>query len=86
MWDMTIGVDAGALIGLDRDERPRWVRLKAARSRGDVRVTHAGILGQTWREGPRQARLPQASTARALGEDLAQALRASSWALPGNPA
>src|SRR5258708_32527923 len=28
------------------------VRLKAAKSRGDVPVTHAGILGQAWRRGP----------------------------------
>ncbi len=33
---MTIVLDAGALIALDRDERPMWVRLKAAKSRGDV--------------------------------------------------
>lgn len=34
-----------------------WIRLKAAQIAGDVPVTHAGILGQAWRGGPRQARL-----------------------------
>jgi hypothetical protein len=52
------------------------VRLKAAKSRGDVPVTHAGILGQARRGGPRQARLSQALAGidvRALGEDLGRA-------------
>jgi hypothetical protein len=73
---MTIVLDAGALIAFDGDERPMWVRLKAAKSRGDVPVTHAGILGQAWRGGPRQARLSQALAGidiRALGEDLGRA-------------
>ncbi len=73
---MTIVLDAGALIALDRDERAMWVRLKAAQSRGDVPVTHAGVLGQAWRGGPRQARLSQALAGidvRALDEDLGRA-------------
>lgn len=57
---MTLVLDSGALIALDRDERPMWTRLKAARVAGDLPRTHAGVLGQVWRGGPRQARLAQA--------------------------
>jgi hypothetical protein len=37
-----------------------WIRLKAAHANGEVPITHAGVLGQVWRGGPRQARLSQA--------------------------
>ncbi len=37
-----------------------WTRLKAAEMAGEVPVTHAGVLGQVWRGGPRQARLSRA--------------------------
>jgi hypothetical protein len=37
-----------------------WIRLKGAQLDGDLPVTHAGVLGQVWRGGPRQARLSQA--------------------------
>lgn len=57
---MSLVLDTGALIALERDERPMWVRLKAAQAAGDLPVTHAGVLGQVWRGGPRQARLSQA--------------------------
>jgi hypothetical protein len=52
-------LDAGALIALDRNERPMWQRLTIARRRGLDLVTHAGVLGQVWRRA-RQARLAQA--------------------------
>lgn len=57
---MTLVLDSGALVALDRNERRMWSRLKAAHAAGDVPVTHAGVLGQAWRGGPRQARLAQA--------------------------
>ncbi len=57
---MTLVLDSGALIALARNERPMWTRLKAAQMVGDLPVTHAGVLGQVWRGGPRQARLSQA--------------------------
>jgi hypothetical protein len=57
---MTLVLDSGALIALGRDERPMWTRLKAAQMAGDLPVTHAGVLAQVWRGGPRQARLSQA--------------------------
>ncbi len=73
---MTIVLDTGALIALDRGKRAMWVRLKGAYSVGDVPVTHAGVLGQAWRGGPRQARLSQALAGidvRPLDEDLGRA-------------
>ena len=57
---MTLVLDSGALIALERNERSMWVRLKAAHLAGDLPITHAGVLGQTWRGGPRQARLARA--------------------------
>ena len=57
---MTLVLDSGALIALERDSRPMWTRLKAAQVAGDVPVTHAGVLGQVWRDDPRQARLARA--------------------------
>ena len=57
---MTLVLDSGALIALERNERPMWTRLKAAELAGDLPITHAGVVGQVWRGGPRQARLSQA--------------------------
>ena len=57
---MTLILDTGALLALERNERPMWVRLKAALADGDAPITHAGVLGQAWRGGPRQARLATA--------------------------
>jgi hypothetical protein len=51
-------LDAGALIAIDRNDRPMWRRLKSALEAGDVPVTHGGIVGQAWRgHGPRSALL-----------------------------
>ena len=73
---MSLVLDAGALIALERGERASWVRLKAAYVRGEVPLTNAAILGQVWRSGPRQARLSQALAGmdvRPIDEDLGRA-------------
>lgn len=57
---MTMILDAGALIGLDRNDRSMWVRLKTLSNAGEVPVTHGGVVGQVWRGEPRQARLATA--------------------------
>lgn len=57
---MTLVLDAGALIALDRNERPMWIRLKAVAQLGQLPVTHGGVVGQVWRGGSRQARLASA--------------------------
>lgn len=46
---MTLVLDAGGLISLERDERASWVRLKTAYLRGEVPLTTAAVLGQVWR-------------------------------------
>ena len=81
---MTLVLDGAALIALDRNERPMWARLKGAQIAGELPITHAGVLGQAWRGGPRQARLARAlegidvrpldkALGRAAGELLAAA-------------
>lgn len=73
---MTLVLDSGALISLERNERPMWIRLKAAQIEGHLPITHAGVLGQVWRDGPRQARLSQALggiDVRPLDEPLGRA-------------
>ena len=73
---MTVVLDAGALIALDRNDRAMWVRLEAARRRGDDLMTHGGVVGQVWRGGPRQARLAAALSGidvRPLDERLGRA-------------
>lgn len=57
---MSLVLDAGALVALERDQRAMWIRLKAARISGELPVTHGGVLAQVWRGGPRQVRLAQA--------------------------
>jgi hypothetical protein len=58
---VTLVLDSGALIALDRNDRAMWRRLKAAREHEQIPVCHAGIVGQAWRGGgPRQALLARA--------------------------
>ena len=57
---MTLVLDAGALIALDRDERAMWVRLKGALADGEPPRTHGAIVGQVWRGSSHQARLSMA--------------------------
>lgn len=74
---MTLVLDSGALIALERNDRVMWCRLKSALIEGSVPVTHGGVLGQTWRGGgPRQALLAKALEGvdvRALDEKLGRA-------------
>lgn len=58
---MTLVLDAGALIALERSDRAMWTRLKAAQLAGNVPLSHGGVIGQAWRaRGPRQALLAKA--------------------------
>ena len=65
--------DTGALLALERNERPMWIRLKASLADGEVPITHAGVLGQAWRGGARQARLAaalQGIEVRSIDEEM----------------
>ena len=58
---MKLVLDTGALLALERNDRPMWRRFKAAHLSGTLLVTHGGVLGQAWRgKGPRQALLSMA--------------------------
>lgn len=58
---MTLVLDSGALIALERNDRAMWRRMKAAHLAGSVPVSHGGVVGQAWRgRGPRQALLAKA--------------------------
>lgn len=73
---MTVVLDAGALIALDRNERAMWVRVKGLEQAGELPVTHGGVVGQVWRAGSRQARLATAlagTDVRPLDRDLGRA-------------
>ena len=82
---MTLVLDSGALIALEKGDRAMWCRLKAAQLAASVPVSHGGIVGQAWRGGgPRQALLAKAldgievrpldaSLGRRAGELLARA-------------
>lgn len=55
---MSLVLDSGALIALEKNDRAMWRRLKAALLAKSVPVSHGGIVGQAWRGGgPRQALL-----------------------------
>jgi hypothetical protein len=54
---VTLILDAGALIAVERSDRELVALLKAEHRAGRVPVTHGGIVGQVWRDGARQARL-----------------------------
>lgn len=50
-------LDAGALVALDRNDRPTVLRLRMALTNGLAVAIPAGVLAQVWRDGRRQARL-----------------------------
>lgn len=81
---MTLVLDSGALIALEKNDRAMWRRLKSSLVAGEAPVSHGGVVGQVWRGGgPRQALLAKAldgvdvrpldeSLGRAAGELLAR--------------
>ena len=70
---MTLLLDSGALVALERNDRAMWLRLKAQVRAGTPPVTHGGVIGQVWRGGAGR----QALLARALGGVEVVALDAS---------
>lgn len=58
---MTLVLDAGALLALEKNDKEIWRRCKSATLAGFPPVTHGGVVGQAWRGGgPRQALLSMA--------------------------
>jgi hypothetical protein len=74
---VSLVLDSGALIALEKNDRAMWRRLKAALLAKSVPVTHGGVVGQAWRGGgPRQALLAHALAGidvRSLDESLGRA-------------
>lgn len=79
---MNLVLDAGALIGVDRDDRRTAGLVELGRRSGATLVTSAPVVAQAWRGSPRQARLArllnmidvratQLADARAAGDLLA---------------
>ena len=58
---MSLVLDAGALIALERGELKLWERVEDAHLAGRPPLTHGGVVAQVWRGGSgRQARLAKA--------------------------
>jgi hypothetical protein len=79
---MRLVLDAGALIAIDRHDRRIAGLIALGRRAGADLVTVAPVVGQVWRDGPRQVHLARAlpmidvldvdrSSAQAAGEVLA---------------
>ncbi|MYH95349.1 MAG: type II toxin-antitoxin system VapC family toxin [Acidimicrobiia bacterium] len=57
---MSVLLDAGALIALERGDRLIGRRIHSTRQSGILLKTHGGVIAQVWRGGRDQARLARA--------------------------
>jgi hypothetical protein len=58
---MTVVLDSGALVAIERGDREMWAVLTREFAGGRAVLTHGGVVGQVWRGGTgRQARLARA--------------------------
>ncbi|WP_420443514.1 hypothetical protein [Candidatus Poriferisodalis sp.] len=58
---MSLVLDSGALISLERNDLATWERLSIAHRTGRPPITHGGVIAQVWRGGTgRQTRLARA--------------------------
>jgi hypothetical protein len=75
---MTLVLDAGALIAVERRHRDTVAVVEAARLDGRLLVVPAGVVAQIWRDGSRQAILARLLgavdvTVEALTDEVARA-------------
>jgi hypothetical protein len=63
---LSLILDAGALIAVERNDRATAAVIEAARQEQRVIVVPAGVVGQVWRGGGRQARLARLLNARGV--------------------
>lgn len=54
---MSLVLDAGALVAVERADRDTVALIKREWVAGRAPLTHGGVVGQVWRGGRRQARL-----------------------------
>ncbi|MGH9225075.1 MAG: PIN domain-containing protein [Acidimicrobiales bacterium] len=67
---MTLVLDTGALIAVERVDRATLTLMEAARREGHSLVVPAGVLAQAWRGGSRQARLARFLAARGVDVEV----------------
>lgn len=67
---MTLVLDAGALIAVERADRSLLAVMETARRYGRELVVPAGVIAQVWRGGSRQARLARFLAARGVEVDV----------------
>jgi len=63
---LSLVLDAGALIAVERGDRNTAAVIEAARQEHRAVVVPAGVVGQVWRSGTRQARLARLLSARGV--------------------
>jgi hypothetical protein len=74
---MSLVLDAGALIAVERDDRDIIALIKHELLSRRTPITHGGIVGEVWRDGARQARLARLLPAlNVIALDLALGRRA----------
>ena len=61
---MSLVLGAGALIAIERGDRDTAAVIEAARQESRAVIVPAGVVGQAWRGGGRQARLARLLNAR----------------------
>ncbi len=69
-------LDAGALIGVERNNRRCTAVLIRALDHGHAIVVPAGVVGQVWRDGRRQVRLARFLSTEAIEIEVLDDLRA----------
>jgi hypothetical protein len=71
---LSVVLDAGALLAIERGDRKVLAVVRDERAEGRWPVTHAGVIGQVWRGGgghqARLARVLRGMDIRAIDEDL----------------
>lgn len=71
---MSVVLDSGALIAIERGDREMWSILVRERAARRAVLTHGGVVGQVWRGGSgRQTRLARALrgiAVRAIDDEL----------------
>jgi hypothetical protein len=63
---LSIVLDAGALIAVERGDRDTAALIEVARRNRRELIVPAGVIGQVWRDGSRQTRLARLLNAREL--------------------
>ena len=81
---MSLVLDAGALIAIERGDRDTAALIEVARQQRRAVIVPAGVVGQAWRGGGRQVRLARLLNARDIVvEPLTDAIARAAGALCG---